>query len=267
MTVPPRSERAAPDGSPHPDREDATFERDVRRMFTHIAQRYEWFDHIASMGNDLLWRPRALWDLDRFRPEGPVTRILDLGCGTGELTRLAARHFPGARVVGLDFTGAMLSVARRRTGPATASPRISYGRGTAMRLPFEDATFDLAMSAFLARNLVDLEAALREMRRVLRPGGALLVLDITEPVSPGFGAVFHAYFDHVVPWLGAAVDSAGPYRYLPESLRRLPPRPQFLEVLRRAGFVRPEARTQSLGIVTAFLAEAMATSPSPGPRN
>ena len=125
-----------------------------------------------------------------------------------------------------------------------------------MRLPFVDGAFDLATNAFLVRNLVDLDAALREMRRVLRPGGVLLVLEITEPVSPTFGAVFHAYFDHVVPWLGAAVDSAGPYRYLPESLRRLPPRPRFREALQRAGFSRTAARTQSMGIVTTFLAEA-----------
>jgi demethylmenaquinone methyltransferase/2-methoxy-6-polyprenyl-1,4-benzoquinol methylase len=250
------SERASSDGSPFPDRGGATFERDVRRMFTHIAQRYEWFDHVASIGNDLLWRPRALWDLDRFLPTGPVDRILDLGCGTGELTRLVARRFPRAEVIGIDFTAAMLSVAARRTAVAGRPSRISYGRGTAMRLPFGDATFDVATNAFLARNLLDLGAALAEMRRVLRPGGVLLVLEITEPVSPSFAAVFHAYFDHVVPWLGAAVDSEGPYRYLPESLRRLPPRPAFRDALRRAGFSRTEARTQSLGIVTAFLAEA-----------
>jgi len=256
-----RADRSARDGSPLPRRGNPNFERDVRRMFTHIAQRYEWFDHVASMGNDLLWRPRALWELDRFRPAGPVDRILDLGCGTGELTRLAARHFPRARVVGVDFTAAMISVARRRTTAPADAGRIEYGRGTAMRLPFADGTFDLATNAFLARNLVDLDAALHEMRRVLRPGGVLLVLEITEPVSPAFGAMFHAYFDHVVPWLGAAVDSAGPYRYLPESLRRLPARPEFRAALGRAGFSRTEARTQSMGIVTAFLAEAGPRAP------
>ncbi|MGA8302905.1 MAG: ubiquinone/menaquinone biosynthesis methyltransferase [Thermoplasmata archaeon] len=250
------SSGVARDGSPFPDRLDPNFERDVRRMFTHIAARYEWFDHVASLGNDLLWRPRALWDLDRFRSPSPVNNILDLGCGTGELTRLTARHFPSASVVGLDFTAAMLTVALRRTAALRDVSRVTYGRGTAMRLPFRDGAFDLATNAFLARNLVDLDAALSEMRRVLRPGGVLLVLEITEPVSPAFGAVFHAYFDHVVPWLGAAVDSAGPYRYLPESLRRLPPRPKFREALHRAGFSRTEAHTQSMGIVTAFLAEA-----------
>lgn len=244
----------AADGSPMPNRRDPGFERDVRRMFSHIAARYEWFDHVASMGNDLLWRPRALWALDRFRTPGPIRRVLDLGCGTGELTRLTARHFPEARVVGVDFTAAMLDVARRRTSGARAT--IGYGRATALRLPFPDATFDLATNAFLVRNLVDLDAALREMRRVLRPGGVLLILEITEPTSPAFGALFHAYFDHVVPWLGAAVDSAGPYRYLPESLRRLPPRPAFRAALARAGFGRTALVPQSMGIVTTFLAEA-----------
>ncbi len=245
---------AARDGSPYPDRRDPAFERDVRRMFAHIAARYEWFDHVASLGNDLLWRPRALWALDRFRAPGPVRRVLDLGCGTGELTRLTARHFPDAEVVGVDFTAAMLAVARRRTpaGPTT----VGYGRATALRLPFSDGAFDVATNAFLVRNLADLDAALGEMRRVLRPGGVLLILEITEPTSPAVASLFHAYFDHVVPWLGAAVDSAGPYRYLPESLRRLPPRPAFRDALRRAGFGRVDLVPQSMGIVTTFLAEA-----------
>jgi demethylmenaquinone methyltransferase / 2-methoxy-6-polyprenyl-1,4-benzoquinol methylase len=246
---------AAADRSPRPEPGTPAFERDVRRMFSHIAERYEWFDHVASLGNDVFWRPRALWDLDRFRPGATPRRILDLGCGTGELTRQLAHRFPDATVVGLDFTAAMLREAARRTRPADGSgPR--YGRGTVMRLPFDAASFDLVTSAFLVRNLVDLSAAFREMRRVLRPGGGLLALEITEPASPAFGRLFHAYFDHVVPWLGAAVDSAGPYRYLPDSLKRLPPRPALLEILRSAGFPRVAARLQSGGIVSAFLAEA-----------
>ena len=248
--------RSAPDGSPYPDRGLPTFERDVRRMFTHIAERYDWFDHVASLGNDFLWRPRAFWDLERFRAPGPVTRILDLGCGTGDLAVLAARRFPAAEVVAADFTAAMLIKAGRRTAPAPERPRISFGRATALRLPFADASFDLVTNAFVARNLSNLGGALREAARVLRPGGVLLTLEITEPASPTFGRVFHAYFDRVVPWLGAAVHSAGPYRYLPESLRSLPPPTGFLAALRAAGFARAVARPQSMGIVTTFLAEA-----------
>ena len=248
--------RTARDGSPHPVRGGPTFERDVQRMFGHIAERYDWFDHVASLGNDFLWRPRALGQLDRFRRGGPIARVLDVGCGTGDLARLIARRYPTARVVGADFTPGMLANAQRRGRRVREGPRVALARATALRLPFRDGAFDLVTNAFLARNLADLSVAFREMRRVLRPGGTLLTLEITEPHSPAFGSLFHAYFDRVVPWMGAAVASEGPYRYLPESLRSLPPREAFLTLLRTAGFPRVAARTQSGGIVTTYLAEA-----------
>ena len=249
----------APDGSPLPDRSLPSFERDVRRMFTHIAAGYEWFDHVASLGNDLLWRPRALWDLDRFRRPGPLGHILDIGCGTGELARLTARHYPGARVVGADFTRAMLENAARSTSARPERSRIEFARATALRLPFANGSFDVVTNAFVARNLSDLTAAFREVRRVLRPGGVFLTLEITEPASSTVNRLFHAYFDRVVPWLGGAVGSAGPYHYLPQSLRSLPDRASFLTLLSQAGFARALARPQSAGIVTTFLAEVGAS--------
>ena len=246
----------AADGSPYPDRALPTFERDIQRMFGHIAERYDWFDHVASLGNDFLWRPRALGQLDRFRALGPIRRALDIGCGTGDLARQVARRFPGAEVVGADFTGPMLRNALGRNRRAREGSRVTLARATALRLPFADASFDLVTNAFVARNLTDLPRGFREMRRVLRPGGVALTLEITEPTSPAFGALFHSYFDRVVPWMGAAVASAGPYRYLPESLRSLPPRAELLDVIRAAGFPRVAAPSQSFGIVTTFLAEA-----------
>jgi demethylmenaquinone methyltransferase / 2-methoxy-6-polyprenyl-1,4-benzoquinol methylase len=256
MADPASVSRQAADGSPYPDRNRPTFERDVRRMFGHIAERYDWFDHVASLGNDFLWRPRALGQLDRFRTSGPIRRILDIGCGTGDLARLAARRYPSAQVVAADFTAPMLANARRRGRRAREGARVALARATAMRLPFADGSFDLVTNAFLARNLSSLPVAFSEMRRVLRPGGVLLTLEITEPTSPLFGSLFHAYFDQVVPWMGAAVASEGPYRYLPESLRSLPSRPEFVRQLRAAGFPRTAARPQSFGIVTTYLAEA-----------
>ena len=246
----------AADGSPLPDRSLPTFERDVRRMFTHIARGYEWFDHVASLGNDLLWRPRALWDLDRFRAPGPVRRVLDIGCGTGELARLVARHYGLAEVVAADFTRAMLESAVASTDGRRERPRMAFARATALKLPFASGAFDLVTNAFVARNLADLPAAFGEVRRVLRPGGVFLTLEITEPASPTVNRFFHAFFDHVVPWLGEAVGSAGPYRYLPQSLRSLPDRAAFLSLLSQYGFPRTTARLQSGGIVTTFLAEA-----------
>ena len=247
---------AAADGSPLPDRSLPTFERDVRRMFTHIARGYEWFDHVASLGNDLLWRPRALWDLDRFRRPGPVARVLDIGCGTGELARLVARHYGRAQVVAADFTRAMLENAASSSAGRPERPRLEFARATALKLPFSDGSFDLVTNAFVARNLSDLAAAFREIRRVLRPGGVFLTLEITEPSSELVNRLFHAYFDRVVPWLGGAVGSAGPYRYLPQSLRSLPGRDSFRTLLAESGFPRVAAHPQSAGIVTTFLAEA-----------
>jgi demethylmenaquinone methyltransferase / 2-methoxy-6-polyprenyl-1,4-benzoquinol methylase len=129
-------------------------------------------------------------------------------------------------------------------------------RANARRLPAPSGSFDVIMSAFVARNLVDLPGVFREFRRVLRPEGTVLTLEITEPASALVGRLFHAYFDHVVPWLGAAVHSAGPYRYLPNSLRSLPPSDGMVQLMRDAGFPRVEAHPQSMGIVTAYLAGA-----------
>lgn len=255
MTVPEPSRRA-PDGSPYPDRGRPGFERDIQAMFTHIADRYDWFDHLASLGQDYLWRPRALWDLDRYRAGRPVRRFLDIGCGPGDLTVLAARRYPEAEGVGADFTSAMLRNARRITRGDRTSPRLRYARADAGRLPFADGGFDLVLSAFVIRNLPALGGALAEMRRVLRPGGTVFILEITEPERPAVGRLFHAYFDHVVPWLGAAAHSAGPYRYLPESVRFLPDRAGLLGRMAAAGLERTEAHPQFLGVVTTYLGTA-----------
>jgi demethylmenaquinone methyltransferase / 2-methoxy-6-polyprenyl-1,4-benzoquinol methylase len=256
MHAAPGPARTAADGSPYPDRSQPSFERDIRRMFGHIAERYDWFDHVASLGNDFLWRPRALGQLDRFRGAAPIRRVLDIGCGTGDLARQVARRYPGSTVLAADFTGPMLRNAQRRGARVAEGDRVRLVRATALRLPFPDGSFDLVTNAFLARNLTSLPGGLAEMRRVLRPGGVLLTLEITEPTSPRFGALFHAYFDRVVPWMGAAVASEGPYRYLPESLRSLPPRPAFVAAIRAGGFPRVAACPQSFGIVTTYLAEA-----------
>jgi demethylmenaquinone methyltransferase/2-methoxy-6-polyprenyl-1,4-benzoquinol methylase len=250
----PRPGRVAADGTPYPDRDAPGFERSVRAMFTHIARGYDAFDHLASLGQDFLWRPRALWDVDRFRSGRPVGRILDVGCGPGSLSFLAADHYPDARLVGADFTMAMVERAYVRARASRDTGRLSFDRASALDLPFRGASFDLAMSAFVVRNLPDLPRAFGELRRVLRPGGTLLTLEITEPTHPLVRWGFHQYFDTMVPFLGELVGSEGPYRYLPESLRRMPDRSGMLDLLRAAGFDRVEAHPQSLGIVTAYLA-------------
>lgn len=251
----PASGPTAPDGSVHPDRRLPTFERDVRRMFASIADRYDAFNHVATLGQDFLWRPRAVWQLERFR-RAPVRDALDFGCGTGALARLLGIRFPSARVVAVDFSAEMVRYARDATRGARARSSIRFAVANVGRLPFPDGAFDVAASAFVARNLIDLGAVLRELRRVLRPGGTLLTLEVSEPTSVTVGRVFHAHFDRAVPMLGRAFDREGPYRYLPESLRSFPSAGRFLETLAGAGFVRTERFPMSFGIVTAYFSEA-----------
>lgn len=250
--------RTAPDGSLRPTRGSPTFERDVQRMFASIAARYDRFNHLATFGLDLLWRPRAVWAADRFA-NGGVHRILDVGCGTGALSSLLLEHHPGAEVVGVDFTGAMVRLAHDRS--ATRSPRPAWAVAGTPRLPFVDGTFDLVASAFVARNFADLPRAWAELRRVLRLGGTLLTLEVSEPASPAVSALFHAHFDRAVPILGRAFDREGPYRYLPESLKAFPPREALLGSLTAAGFGRSQVVPMSMGIVSAYLSEA--TGPTP----
>ena len=223
-------------------------------MFGSIADRYDAFNHVATFGQDLLWRPRALWALARFRP-APVRDVLDFGCGTGALARLLTVRLPNARVVAVDFSGAMVRRARA-WDPRSERRAPRYAVANVRRLPFPPASFDVATSAFVARNLTDLGEVLRELRRVLRPGGTLLTLEVSEPASAPVGRIFHAHFDRFVPLLGRAFDREGPYRYLPESLRSFPGPAQFADALRAAGFGRTQACPMSLGVVTAYLAEA-----------
>ena len=254
--------RVASDGSPYPDRTRPTFEHDVQAMFGYIAERYDWFDHVASLGNDFLWRPRALGQLDRFRSpdRSSAPSTSDAAPATSRARSLDGT--PGPTSWGRISPGRCWRMRSGGTDVASEGSRVALARATALHLPFADGAFDLVTNAFVARNLSDLGQAFREMRRVLRPGGTLLTLEITEPTSPTFGALFHAYFDRVVPWMGAAVASAGPYRYLPESLRTLPGRDALLGLMHVAGFPRAVPRPQSFGIVTTFLAEA-GSSPHP----
>ena len=245
----------APDGSLHPDRRLPTFERDLERMFASIAGRYDLFNHLATAGQDFWWRPRAVWALAR-RCRGPVRDALDFGCGTGGLAHLLGVRFPAARVVAVDFSSAMVRLAQTSFRGRGERERLRGAVANVGHLPFADGAFDIAASAFVARNLVDLPAVLRELRRVLRPGGWLLTLEISEPPSTTVGRLFHAHFDHAVPLLGRAFDREGPYTYLPESLRAFPSPSRLAGLLADAGFPRTDRETMSLGVVTAYLSEA-----------
>jgi demethylmenaquinone methyltransferase/2-methoxy-6-polyprenyl-1,4-benzoquinol methylase len=195
----------------------------VRTMFDRIAPVYDAMNRIMTAGLDLRWR--------RLAAEAVVRRgdrVLDGACGTGDFA-VADLRAGARRVTGLDFSERMLERARRK------EPRVEWVQGDLLALPFDDATFDAATVGFGVRNVADLELCLRELRRVLVPGGRLAILEITQPRGL-LRPFFSLWFDRVVPLLGKVLPGGSAYTYLPASVRRFPDAESLAGLLRAAGF-------------------------------
>jgi ubiquinone/menaquinone biosynthesis methyltransferase len=199
-------------------------------MFDRIAGRYDAANRVMSAGVDVLWRRKALGLL--LDGIGETPRVLDLGAGTLDGALEIRRRQPGAQVVAADFAREMLRVGRRKAGAEHVSTHAADGH----QLPYSDGTFDAAFSAFCVRNLADLPRALGELRRVIRPGGRLAILEFFRPARPRL--FFDRFYNaHVLPLVGWAVSGdRAAYQYLPASIARFLSRPEFEEALRRAGF-------------------------------
>ncbi len=207
----------------------------VRRMFDRIAPVYDAMNRVMTVGLDQRWRRITVDEMVRADD-----RVLDACCGTGDLA-IAARAC-GADVVGLDFSERMLERARRK------EQQIEWVRGDVLALPFENESFDAATVGFGVRNVEDLEAGLRELRRVLRPAGRLGILEITTPRGR-LAPFYRVWFDRVVPVLGKVLPGGAAYTYLPASVRRFPAPDDLAALLERTGFARVRYRLFAGGIV------------------
>ena len=213
-------------------------------MFAGIAGRYDLLNHLLSGNIDKRWRRTVARTLETSLTEG--SRVLDVACGTGDLSLVLARAGK-AEVVGLDFCRPMLEIARRKA--ADDSRTVPFVEGDALRLPFADETFDAATIAFGLRNLAGVGEGLKELRRVLRRGGRLAVLEFSSPVVPGFRALFRFYFERVLPRVGGWVSgSRGAYEYLPDSVSRFPDQKSLAGLMRDAGFENVDYRNLTGGI-------------------
>jgi demethylmenaquinone methyltransferase/2-methoxy-6-polyprenyl-1,4-benzoquinol methylase len=192
-------------------------------MFDRIAPVYDAMNRVMTVGLDLRWRRATASAVVRAGD-----RVLDAACGTGDLA-LADLHAGAGAVVGLDFAERMLERARRK------SAAVEWVRGDVLELPFADSSFDAATVGFGLRNVADLETGLRELRRVLRPGGRLAVLEITQPRGV-LRPFFSLWFDRLVPLAGRLLPGGGAYAYLPASVRRFPPAEELVALFEQVGF-------------------------------
>ncbi len=225
--------------------------RKVREMFTQIAPRYDLLNHILSLQMDRMWRARTAKIL---RPilDRDDAKVLDLCCGTGDLAFALSRR-GNARVWGADFAHTMLVRARAKAAEASmenGARAIPFVESNALSLPFADGTFDLVTTAFGFRNLANYEAGLREIRRVLKTGGTIAILEFTEPKPGWFGDLYRWYFRAVLPKIGAMISGdKSAYTYLPKSVARFFQPGELSELLTGSGFESAEARLWTGGTV------------------
>jgi demethylmenaquinone methyltransferase / 2-methoxy-6-polyprenyl-1,4-benzoquinol methylase len=215
----------------------------VQRMFDRIAPVYDVMNRVMTAGLDQRWRRATV---QAAVHEGD--HVLDACCGTGDLA-VAAWKAGAGHVVGLDFSERMLERARRK------APELEWVEGDVLSLPFENASFDAAVVGFGVRNVEDLEAALRELRRVLRADGRLGILEITTPRGP-LKPFYRLWFDRVVPLLGRLLPGGDAYTYLPASVRRFPEPEALAELLGSCGFDAVRFRRFAGGIVALHVGEA-----------
>jgi demethylmenaquinone methyltransferase/2-methoxy-6-polyprenyl-1,4-benzoquinol methylase len=252
---PPKANAVPPKGTRF---EGAASEADaglaVRDMFSQIAPRYDLLNHLLSMQLDRVWRRRVA---KRVRPilQRADARVLDLCCGTGDLA-FSLRRAPGTRaqIVGADFSHAMLVRARDKSlsiAPAQAMPVFE---ADALRMPFADGSFDLVTTAFGFRNLANYEDGLREIFRVLRPGGTVAILEFTEPPPGLMGDLYRWYFRNVLPRIGAFLSGdAKAYSYLPASVSRFFRPAELAGLMTAVGYQAAEYKVWTFGTVALHL--------------
>lgn len=219
----------------------------VEQMFARIAPRYDLLNRVMTGWQDRRWRAITVAET-RIRRGGSA---LDVATGTGDLAFALARVAgPTGRIVGIDFTEPMLAVARRKIEMGGMGSAPEFAWGDALDLAFPDESFDAVTIGFGLRNVTDVPRALSEMYRVLRPGGRMVCLEITKPRVPLLAAGFYAYFDHVVPLLGALFNrSREAYTYLPQSLRPFPDAPTLRRLMLAAGFTHVHMRLLNVGTI------------------
>lgn len=224
----------------------------MRQMFNRIAESYDRLNHIMSLNIDRAWRRHGVDLVAEHTPH----RILDLATGTADLAIYMARRIPSAEVVGVDLSTEMLAVGSAKIEAEELADRVTLQEGDAEALPFADGSFDAVTVAFGVRNFADLPLSLRQMHRVLRQEGMVMIIELSTPSNPVVKWGYEFYAFRLLPWIGGVVSKdRAAYRYLPASIRAFHRPERVVEMMREAGFKEVVSESKSLGIAHVYYAK------------
>jgi demethylmenaquinone methyltransferase/2-methoxy-6-polyprenyl-1,4-benzoquinol methylase len=234
-----------------PYRPEGSKKEQVAAMFNAISPKYDALNRILSAGIDQSWRRKTLREI---RATGALN-VLDVATGTADLALALAKGIPGSKVVGVDISAGMLEVGRSKVRAKDLEGRVRLDLGDGEQLPYEESSFGAVTVAFGVRNFENLEQGLRDMRRVLEPGGTLAVLEFSQPTAWPLRSLYLFYFKNILPRIGRMVSKdASAYTYLPNSVQAFPYGEAFAAKLREAGFQSVRVRPLTFGIASLYLA-------------
>lgn len=225
----------------------------VEAMFDNIAPAYDLMNRLMTLGIDHQWRSRAIKMMSK--KHNAPRYILDVATGTGDLAMMMARKLDPVSITGVDLSNEMLEVGRSKVDAAGLADLITFSRADCLQLPFPDETFDCVTAAYGVRNFEDIEAGYREMFRVMRPGGCLMVLELSTPRNRLVRPIYDLYTKHLIPLIGKMVSKdLSAYSYLPASIQAVPQGNEMTELMTHAGFEQATFRTMTFGTCTVYLA-------------
>jgi demethylmenaquinone methyltransferase/2-methoxy-6-polyprenyl-1,4-benzoquinol methylase len=221
----------------------------IGEMFDSIAWRYDFLNHFLSFGLDRFWRRKAISSISgRYKKP----HIIDIATGTGDLA-LAALKLDPAKITGIDISEGMLKLGEQKLSKSGLTGKIQLMQGESENISFPDETFDIAMSGFGVRNFADPEKGLKEMNRVLKPGGTIMILEFSRPTLFPFKQLYYFYFLHILPFFGRLFSkNKTAYRYLPDTVMKFPDNHDFLRMIQRAGFIIAWQEKLTFGIASIY---------------
>jgi len=226
--------------------------KQLEKMFDRIAFRYDFLNHFLSAGIDTGWRKKAIRQLRSLDPGS----VLDVATGTADMAILASKLLNAKQIVGIDISEGMLEIGKKKIEKLGLQHRIELLKGDSETILFDDNTFEAVTVAFGVRNFQDLELGLSEIKRVLKPGGKLVVLECTKPKLPVIKNFYNLYLKVIAPWIGRVISkNENAYQYLNESVQKFPEGNDFVQILNKLGYKNASCKTLSLGISSIYSGE------------